>query len=65
MSKSGQSGLTISQVFEEFLDDQKTRISPKTLSKYQSIISLYKSYLENAPRSANHSRPIADSALAD
>jgi hypothetical protein len=37
---------TISQVFEEFLADQKTRISPKTFSKYQSIISLYKSYLE-------------------
>ena len=37
---------TISQVFEEFLADQKTRISPKTFSKYQSIISLYQSYLE-------------------
>jgi len=37
---------TISQVFEEFLADQKTRISPKTFLKYQSIISLYQSYLE-------------------
>src|SRR5262245_17551863 len=37
---------TISQVFEEFLADQKTRISHKTFLKYQSIISLYKSYLE-------------------
>src|SRR6516225_8684674 len=37
----------ISQVFEEFLADQKTRISPKTFLKYQSIISLYQSYLES------------------
>ena len=38
---------TIAQVFEEFLADQKDRISHKTFSKYQSIISLYKSYLES------------------
>jgi len=38
---------TISQVFEEFLADQKTRISEKTFSKYRSIISLYTSYLES------------------
>jgi hypothetical protein len=38
---------TISQVFEEFLADQKARISPKTFLKYQSIISLYQSYLES------------------
>ena len=38
---------TISQVFEEFLADQKARISHKTYLKYQSIISLYKSYLES------------------
>jgi hypothetical protein len=38
---------TISQVFEEFLADQKGRISAKTFSKYQSIIQLYGSYLEN------------------
>jgi len=37
---------TISQVFEEFLADQKTRISEKTFSKYKTIISLYTSYLE-------------------
>ena len=37
----------ISQVFEEFLADQKDRISPKTFSKYQSIIQLYESYLES------------------
>ena len=38
---------TISQVFEEFLADQKGRISAKTFSKYQSIIQLYGSYLES------------------
>ena len=37
---------TISQVFEEFLADQKGRINTKTFSKYQSIIQLYGSYLE-------------------
>ena len=37
---------TISQVFEEFLADQKDRISQKTFQKYQSIVSLYGSYLE-------------------
>jgi hypothetical protein len=34
-------------LFEEFLADQKGRISAKTFSKYQSIIQLYGSYLEN------------------
>jgi hypothetical protein len=38
---------TISQVFEEFLDEQEARLSPGTLSKYRSIISLYESYLES------------------
>lgn len=38
---------TISQLFEEFLADQKGRISAKTFSKYESIISLYGSYLES------------------
>ncbi len=37
---------TIAQVFEEFLADQKDRISHKTFLKYQSVISLYKLYLE-------------------
>jgi hypothetical protein len=37
---------TLSQVFEEFLADQKARISHKTYLKYQSIIDWYKSYLE-------------------
>jgi hypothetical protein len=38
---------TIAEVFEEFLDDQKARLSPKTLGKYESIISLFTSYLES------------------
>jgi hypothetical protein len=38
---------TLSQVFEEFLVEQKARISHKTFLKYQSIIGLYKSYLES------------------
>ena len=36
----------IINIFEEFLADQKERISHKTFLKYQSIIDLYKSYLE-------------------
>ena len=38
---------TISVIFDEFLADQKDRISHKTFLKYQSIIGLYKSYLES------------------
>ena len=38
---------TITQVFDEFLADQKDRISHKTFLKYQNIIGLYESYLEN------------------
>ena len=43
----GKPAKTISDIFEEFLADQKDRISHKTFSKYQSIIELYKSYLES------------------
>lgn len=42
-----KSGKTIANVFEEFLNDQKDRISDKTFSKYQSIIGLYESFLES------------------
>ena len=38
---------TIAQIFEEFLADQKPRISHKTYLKYEGIIQLYKSYLES------------------
>jgi hypothetical protein len=45
--KANQPTKTISQVFEEFLADQKARVSHRTFLKYQSIISLYESYLEH------------------
>ena len=38
---------TISQVFEDFLNDQEARLSPKTFSKYQTIIQLFESYMES------------------
>jgi len=38
---------TVSQIFEEFLNDQEARLSPKTLAKYDTIIDLFKSYLES------------------
>jgi len=38
---------TIVEVFEEFLADQKGRVSHRTFLKYQSVIGLYKSYLES------------------
>ena len=38
---------TISQVLEEFLSDQEARLSPKTVSKYEGIVSLFESYLES------------------
>lgn len=38
---------TISQVFQEFLADQETRLKPKTFARYESIIDLYQSYLES------------------
>jgi hypothetical protein len=37
---------TINQVFEEFLAEQKTRLSQSTLSKYESIIDLLRACLE-------------------
>jgi hypothetical protein len=38
---------TIDQLFKEFLDDQKARLSPRTLTKYKDAIDLYRSYLES------------------
>ncbi len=40
-------GKTIAQLFEEFLADQKARLSPKSYAKYEGIIHLYRSYLES------------------
>jgi hypothetical protein len=37
---------TLAQVFDEFLADQKDRLSHKTYLKYSDIIDLYRSYLE-------------------
>ncbi len=37
---------TIAQAFEEFLADQKGRISERTISKYRGVIQLYELYLE-------------------
>jgi hypothetical protein len=37
---------TIDQLFAEFLAERKARLSPKSYSKYDSIIDLYGSYLE-------------------
>jgi hypothetical protein len=38
---------TISQVFQEFLDEQKARLKPRTFAKYDEIISLFEGYLES------------------
>ena len=38
---------TIDQLFKEFLADQKARLSPRTLTKYQDAIDLYRRYLES------------------
>jgi hypothetical protein len=44
--EAGKPTKTISAIFDEFLADQKDRISHKTFLKYQGIIDLYTSYLE-------------------
>jgi hypothetical protein len=38
---------TIDQLFEEFLADQKATVSPRTWTKYNNAIDLYRSYLES------------------
>ena len=37
----------ITEVFDEFLSDQKARRSPGTYTKYESIIRLFKIFLNN------------------
>jgi hypothetical protein len=37
---------TISEVFTEFLQEQKARLSPKTFRNYENIIGLFETYLE-------------------
>ena len=39
--------LTIAQVLDAFLAEQKARLSAKTWSRYESSISLFKAYLES------------------
>ena len=46
MMTSDKDSKTMSQVFEEFLADQKRRIIPKTFLKYENIIGLFETYLE-------------------
>ncbi len=38
---------TISQILNEFLADQKSRLSARTFHKYETIIDLFKKYLES------------------
>jgi hypothetical protein len=38
--------VTIDQAFQEFLAEQEARLSPATLSKYESILDLLRSCLE-------------------
>jgi hypothetical protein len=48
MTKSAPGpGKTIDQVLDEFLADQQQRLRPGTLRKYETIVSLFKSYCES------------------
>ena len=44
--KTGKPTKTIDQVFEEFLADQKVRLSPTTYRRYNDILDLFRSCLE-------------------
>ena len=37
--------LNISRVFEEFLEEQRTRLAPRTLAKYEAVLDLLRSHL--------------------
>ena len=39
------SELNISRVFEEFLEEQRTRLAPRTLARYKAVLDLLRSYL--------------------
>ena len=43
---TGEQAKTIDQAFEEFLADQRARLSPKTYSRYEDVIDLFRSCLE-------------------
>jgi len=38
---------TIEQVFRAFLDEQRARLKPATLAKYETVLSLLESHLDN------------------
>ncbi len=53
---------TIDQVFDEFLDEQRRRLRPRTLSKYEDVLGLLRDHLNGY---AYQSLSKAESALFD
>ena len=53
---------TIEQVFDEFLGDQRRRLRPRTLSKYEDVLGLLRDYLNSY---AYQSLSTAEAALFD
>ena len=53
---------TIDQVFDEFLGEQRRRLRPRTLSKYEDVLGLLRDHLNGY---AYQSLSTAESALFD
>ena len=53
------SELNISRVFEEFLEEQRARLAPRTLARYEAVLDLLRSYL-NGYAHESPSTPEAD-----
>ncbi len=53
---------TIDQVFEEFLAEQRDRLKPKTVSRYEDVLNLLRHHLNGY---AYESLSNAESALFD
>ena len=53
---------TIEQVFDEFLGDQRRRLRPRTLSKYEDVLGLLRDHLNGY---AYQSLSTAEAALFD
>lgn len=53
---------TIDQVFDRFLDEQRRRLRPRTLSKYEDVLGLLSTYLNGY---AYQGLPTAEAALFD
>ena len=53
---------TIEQVFDEFLGDQRRRLRPRTLSKYEDVLGLLRDHLNG---DAYQSLSTAEAALFD